>query len=637
MCGILGIVHIKNGKSPDISNLIYATELIHHRGPDDEGYLLWQKGIPEVFAGRNTAQSSLTQLNLKSIKPQPWRIAMSHKRLSIIDLSPQGHQPMFEEKSGIAISFNGEIYNYLELRQELLELGHSFHSNSDTEVLLKAWLEWGEACLNRLNGMFAFLILDPRGEGNFYAVRDRFGIKPLYYAEMANCIAIGSEIKQLKPFLKSLSPNEELINNFLANGATEQSGGSFFSEIKKVEGGCLLKIQLGSRIHLEQKRWYTANIKPYMGGLKQAAETFREILFDSVRLRMRSDVPLGFCLSGGLDSSSIVCAAKNLLEEYGHSNQLITITSSFTHKAFDEWHFAQQVVQKAGTRAIQVWPAAKELEEIIEKVIWHMDEPFTSTSIFSQWKVFQGAKEAGLKVMLDGQGADEQLAGYSGNEFFLYRDKIRQLNFISLFQDLTANSFVPPKVRLYHLMQAANSVINQKKTVRKPPPYLRKAPAMFGSAPNSFHENLLRQIQFSPLPSLLKNEDRNSMAFSIESRVPFLDYRLVEFVLSLPPEFIFYKGERKRVLRESMKGTLPEPIRKRQDKMGFVSPEEIWLKNDAKPWFQKQFKSALNILRNYLVAEEAEKQFDEIVNGRYSFSNFPFQAICLSIWFRQNF
>ncbi|MFQ3574918.1 MAG: asparagine synthase (glutamine-hydrolyzing), partial [Cytophagales bacterium] len=546
MCGIAGIISFDKHLSS--SHLVNMTEVIQHRGPDDEGYLIWSnESFPMVFNGRNTDAETLS-FNQKQVLSEQngWNVGLGHKRLSILDLSPTGHQPMLHPETGIAISFNGEVYNYKEIRDELLAKGYRFQSQTDTEVILKSWVEWGEQALQKFNGMFALLILDPRNGGKLYALRDRFGVKPLYWTKTKSYMAFGSEIKQLKllPEFQSVL-NQNIAYDYLAYGQLDHSTQTFDQNIFQLFGGEMMVCELSNDSY-SIKKWYELPKKIWEGSEKQAIQQFKDLMTDSVKLRLRSDVPVGSCLSGGLDSSTIVCLMADILDAENHKG-IKTVTACYENKKYDEWEFAKAVVGKTKADSIQIFPTFDDLLGDLEKLFWHMDEPFGSTSQFSQWSVFKGAAQAGLKVMLDGQGSDEQLAGYNSNEQPMFAGLLKKLAFYQVFTEAKAFKVIHgywPKAQLLGASRIAFPAIDSllpQKFKRKTEDYLpvwlnAQVKPLEGLTvnPHTLNDSLRLQTLHTSLPALLRYEDRNSMAFSIESRVPFMDYRLVEFNLSLP-------------------------------------------------------------------------------------------------------
>jgi asparagine synthase (glutamine-hydrolysing) len=646
MCGILALLRTDRAAIASTRPLVRATQRVRHRGPDDEGYLLWEPGEePRVLAGPDTAAPTHAALALPSLPDAaPWRVGLGHRRLSIVDLSPAGHQPKVHRATGLAVVYNGEIYNHVELRRELERVGHRFESHSDTEVLLAAWAEWGAGCLHRLNGMFAFVLLDPRQGGTLHAVRDRFGVKPLYWARVGDLLAFASELKQIRALPGyGARIDERAARDYLVAGLLDHSDRTLDAGIRQLRGGERAVVRLDrADAPVEISRWYELAPARFRGTDRDAAAAFRELLADSVRLRLRADVPIGSCLSGGLDSSAIVCLARETLETQGEHAGQVTVTARFADPRFDEWRYARLVLERAHARPVEVWPSFEQLRAELDTLLWHMDEPVGSTSMFSQWCVFGAAAEAGLKVMLDGQGSDEQLAGYRGNETTLMTGLLRRVELASLLAESLAFRRAHGVVPVAQLVLAARNAMpwtdallpERVRVVPAAPTWLRAdAPSLVDPAPpRDLADSLRRQTLAMSLPSLLHYEDRNSMARSIEARVPFLDYRLVEFVLGLPDRLKLHRGLTKVVMREAMRGVLPEEIRDRRDKMGFVTPEQVWLTQTAPDWVREEVDLAIERAPELLVAEPLRREVDDVLSGRSPYSALPWRVLCFGRW-----
>jgi asparagine synthase (glutamine-hydrolysing) len=638
MCGIFGIIH-KQSTEHNTTDLLNSTKIIRHRGPDDEGYLLYSQNKEyKLYFDSDTSQESVNKYELERLPSSTsWQVGFGHRRLSIIDLSSEGFQPM--ARGHLSVCYNGEIYNYKELKSELKALGHSFSSGSDTEVLLKSWEVWGEKALNKFNGMFAFLLLDSK-ENIVYAVRDRFGVKPLYYAVIGESIVFASEIKQIKALKKYQSSlNDNIIIDYLTSGLVDHTVNTFDTNINQVKGGGLIKVHLTNPLSSIDKRiWYTIPQSQFSGSLEEASESFRELFKDSVRLRLRSDVKVGSCLSGGFDSSAIVCQMAQIDGENNTKNNIETVTSRYSESKYDEWYYAKTVIDQTKSKSHSVWPSFDQLIEELDKLMWHMDEPFGSTSQFSQWCVFQGAANAGLKVMLDGQGADEQLAGYGGNDVALYSGLIKKFKFGSVyknFKGFTAEFGYPPKSQLIKGVVTTYPILGKilPKTKNSPFDWIKAdSKRLRRGCSLSLREEMILQMTSTSLPALLRYEDRNSMAFSIESRVPFLDYRLVELVLSMPEEYIYHLGLRKVLLRHSLKHLLPQDVINRKDKMGFVSPEELWFKDKENTWFKNELSKLNPELNQYVDPGLLAKQIDERHIGSINFDFMPWRILCFNRW-----
>jgi len=646
MCGILSIVN-KASKTGSES-LLKACEIIRHRGPDDEGFLTWVPGeAPIVWAGSDTAASTHSHFGYSTLVPgQGFRVGFGHRRLSILDLSPMGHQPMLHGPAGLAITFNGEIYNYLEIKAELETKGHHFRSTSDTEVILHAWQEWGVKCLDRFNGMFSFVILDHHKK-ELFAVRDRFGVKPLYYYSGETGLYLASEIKQIKtaPGYQSRL-DEKITRQYLATGAVDHTSNTFDPQIKHLPAGHYLYMNLSSdENEFEIRKWYSLTPKKWTGSREEAVSELRRLLTDSINLRLRSDVPVGSCLSGGLDSSSIVCIAAQLLKAKGDFAGQETVTACYESAKYDEWKFAQEVIKATNAKPHRVFPSFRQLQDEVDQFLFYQDEPTGSTSQFSQWAVFKKTHEAGLKVMVDGQGADEQLAGYSGNDLSFYSGLLKKARFLTLLDEARhykKEKGVWPKGFLLGALQlntgaALSNLLpqNARITRKHDVNWIANAePAtIYGTHAATLEENLLRQVYFEPLPALLRYEDHNSMAWSVESRTPFMDYRLLEFNLGLPETYLYKRGVRKAILREAMHNILPPAIENRRDKMGFVTPEELWLKGEGKDWFIDGIdKACAQFGGQILDTANVKKYVASMLDGKQPFDFAPWRIFCFHRW-----
>jgi asparagine synthase (glutamine-hydrolysing) len=646
MCGILGIVNKKPEQKSGV--LIKASSIISHRGPDDEGFLTWMPGgKPKVWAAADTAASTHEYWKYDTLTgSEDFRVGFGHRRLSILDLSPLGHQPMVYEKAGLSICFNGEVYNYLEIKAELEKLGHTFHTTCDTEVILHAWEQWGEQSMERFNGMFAIIILDERKQ-MLYVIRDRFGVKPVYYFDGASALYLASEIKQIRtsPDFK-FELNEPIARKYLASGATDQTDETFYKNVFSLPCGHYIKMDLTRTDNkFDIIKWYTLKPKDWTGTFEQASEELRKLLTEAVDLRLRSDVTVGSCLSGGLDSSAIVCIAADLLKARGESAGQETVTACYSEARFDEWKFAEEVIKKTNAHAHKTFPSFDQLKSEIDAFIWHQDEPTGSTSQFSQWAVFKATNEAKLKVMIDGQGADEQLAGYGGNDIPFYTGLFRKGHFGAIIEEATAykkqHGSIPKGFILAAMQLAYGKGIAALLPGKVKVDEVKMVDFIQGGEPSrwykdstkSLQENLRRQLYGEPLPALLRYEDHNSMAWSVESRTPFLDYRFVEFTAGLPERFLYKNGTRKHILRAAMHNIIPEAIENRKDKMGFVTPEELWLKNEGRDWFNQEIEKACQAFGGkLLVVDKVKAYVADMMEGKRKFDFTPWRIICFARW-----
>lgn len=661
MCGISGIV----SSTPLSSNLLQSmTDCIRHRGPDDEGFVFWSQfsGKALLFGGQDTPegvyQSDLAYTpSSTGGRDIPLRIGLGHRRLSILDLSPLGHQPMCTPDGRYWIVFNGEVYNYLELRVELEKLGHTFISRTDTEVILAAYAQWGDSCLARFNGMWALAIYDTQARTLFLA-RDRFGVKPLYYwTSPEGLFAFASEIKQFTVLHGWRAVmNGQRTYDYLVFGITDHTEETMFSGVYQLRPGHCVTLAVDDAnavspgTPLSTRAWYELRPKPFAGSFDGAAREFRDLFEQSIALRLRADVPVGSCLSGGLDSSSIVCVLNEFLRKQGGRALQKTFSACSDVDRFDERKWIERVVDKTGVDAHYVYPALDQLFEESPSITWHQDEPFGSTSIYAQWNVFRLVAQNGVKVMLDGQGADEQLCGYHG--FFGPRlaTLFRNWRLGDVVADLAGMQRLHGYSPTTSLKYMLPYLLSEKcaHVLRRIGGYAHSRPAWLnceclqaetvdpfwklGSREGSVVGLSRAQLTGSNLQMLLHWEDRDSMAHSIESRVPFLDYRLVEFVLGLPDEFKIARGMTKRVLREAMREVLPEVIRTRADKLGFVTPEEVWIRERMSDSFRNKIEQTLEVDAGCFNHDAVRLEFDHIIDGKNRFNFWPWRVANFGEW-----
>jgi asparagine synthase (glutamine-hydrolysing) len=595
MCGLAAL--LSSAPRADLGERVRRMcDTVRYRGPDDEGY--------EVFP---TA-------------------ALGHRRLSIVDLSPAGHQPMCLAGTRLWITYNGEIYNYLELRAELETLGVRFATRSDTEVLLAAYRQWGIGALSRLNGMFAFVVVDVDAK-RVFAARDRFGVKPLYYWRSPDgLLAFASEIKQFTvlPGWRARL-NGPRAHDFLARGIADHTEETLFDGVRQLAGGQYMESPL-EELQIQPRRWYTLAPRALNGA--RAADAYRELLEDSVRLRLRADVPVGSCLSGGLDSSAIVCLANRQLRGAQAAAQQRTFSARSTDPRIDEGRYIEAVVRATGVANAQVEPPPEALFDALPALAWHQDEPFGSTSIYAQWHVFRLAHEGGVKVMLDGQGADEQLAGYHSFFRARLRGLAQRLELVGLVKELAG-------MQRHHGAAVRRALTRPGGTDCIDAERLGAANASTPARSASVRELSQAQLLHTSLPMLLHWEDRDSMAHSVEARLPFLDYRVVELALGLPEEDKLAGGVTKRVLREAMRGVLPEAVRTRMDKIGFATAEEQWLRRERPDAFRAALRDALDAAGDVLRPRAALQLLEDIIAGRQPFSFLPWRMISFGAWVRR--
>jgi len=592
MCGIAGIININN--PIDISSLKQMTDIIRHRGPDDEGFYLWEKS-KELFAyGEDTSADIKNDIkvSIDDFKNEKFNLGLGHRRLSIIDVSDKAHQPM--SCSDLVITYNGEIYNYIEIREELRKAGYHFKTEGDAEVIINAYDHWGENCVEYFNGMWAFAIWDKHNH-KLFCSRDRLGEKPFYYYFSNEQFVFGSEIKQLVKYGIKPQVNEKILFSFLFYGIHDFSEETFFKDIYSLQGGFNLSVKLDiaeEKVNARKYRYWEidTNKSVKCNSFEEEAQLIGRELKKSVSLRLRSDVEVGSCLSGGLDSSSVVTLACMQLEnkKYDISN-FKTFTSCYDDsKEVDERYYSDLVVKNSGCSNIKAKPNTTKLKMDFDKLVWHQDEPFASLSIFAGWCVMEKAKESGVKVLLDGQGGDETLLGYERFYAYLLREKILKFKFIDFINEFklsSKNSKLTPKMLLGYFIYFNNKQIRKRRLKLKYSKFLnpgfisrfRNLDIVDGMLQFKQIDDMKKYELIRSISHLLRYEDRNSMANSIESRVPFLDIVFVDKAISIPDEYKLRGGWTKAVLRKYMEDKMPEEVVYRKNKLGFSVPQTLWL------------------------------------------------------------
>ena len=634
MCGIAGQLAAP-GRAVDEAALAAASERLAHRGPDDFAYLGWRDGHP-----LHSTQDPRT------VAGAP--VGLAHRRLSILDLSPAGRQPMIAGDGVRAIVFNGEIYNYRELRAELERAGRRFATETDTEILLAAYSAWGDAAFARFTGMFALAILDLPGRALVLA-RDPFGIKPLYWTRRGGGFAFASEIPALLA-LSGVPPraNPARLYTYLRYGLSDHGDATLFAGIEQLTAGTLLRVPLDDPSYGRPLRfWELPDGPPLALSFDDAAQELRRLFLESVALHLRSDVPVGSALSGGIDSSSIV-AAIHALEGDALDQHAVSYVAD--DPALSEERWIEEAARAASVTLHRTSPREGELVADLERLIRVQGEPFGSTSIYAQHAVFRAAAGAGLKVMLDGQGADEMLAGYRPHL------AARAISLLAAGRFLDAWRFARAAARLpgdtaatlrsglaFHLLPAPLHGL-ARGAAGKPfvPPWLdaRAFPGLdLATSPfprvvgrNALRDLLRSQLFETSLPMLLRYEDRNSMAFSIESRVPFLTTDLATFLLSLPEEYLVAAdGTSKAVFRAAMRGLVPDAILDRKDKIGFATPERAWLTRLA-PWVDGVLASDTARAIPALALPEVQAEWNAVRSGQRPFGWHIWRVINLVRW-----
>ncbi len=644
MCGIAGILQLN--KSPmDLKLLEGMTRSLAHRGPDGEGYVLLAcagAGAPIVAA--NSLLDSVRQTL------REYSIGFGHRRLAILDRSALGKQPMASEDERVWITYNGEVYNYLEIQGELMALGRHFRSATDTEVVLQAYLEWGTACVEHLNGMFAFAIWDGH-RNRLFCARDPLGMKPFYYRLSGERLIFASEIKALLQDAScSRSPNNPIIYDFLVLSLQDHTGETFFEDIKQLRPGHILLVEDG---HVQIHEWWDIRRPPSGGNMKECASTaeFGKLFRDAVRIHLRSDVPVGSCLSGGLDSSSIVCTMRQFLP----ASPLQTFSSYFDDPACDERAYIRAVATEAHTESVEIMPDGRRLFEEMPTVLWFQEEPFAGTSYLVQWELMRVASDHGVKVLLDGQGGDELLCGYPGYWGSYWGDLIFSGGWGKACREATAygrqQARIHPTVysNLARAVLPAQLVSNARFSLKRHALWLDsdfadahrsrdQAGLSYGEKfPTALGNHTASYLQTHSLPALLHHEDRSSMAFSIEARLPFLDSRLVEYLLGAPPELKLNRGRSKAILRDALAGVLPQTVSARTDKMGFATPQDRWLRETLRPDLDRLFGSREFQQRGYWDPRQLRKAYDQYCRGEVAIGSSVWRWVSLEMWHQRFF
>ena len=613
MCGIAGF----SWEDARLGRLM--TDRLRHRGPDAEGL--------------RTADG----------------VTLGHRRLAIVDLSEAGRQPMPSEDESVWLVFNGEIYNAPQLASQLRADGHRFRGHSDSEIIVHGYERWGADCVHRFNGQFAFCILD-RPRRRLFLARDRFGIKPLHYRHADGRLIFASELKAffVHPDVPR-RPNEAALYDYLAYNCYNHTAETFFEGIHALPPGHRMTFDLDSG-RLDVERYYEIPLpRPVDPGTDAARAGFRDRFTDAARLRLeRADVEVGTCLSGGLDSSSIVCALHAAEPERTRRLKTFSLTFPDTPRV-DESNYAGEVIARTGVDAKRTTSDTSTLIDTLPRLIYAQDEPFGGPSIYGQWEVMQLAGNHRMKVLLDGQGGDELLAGYFFFYGYHFLEKAARGEWGDLLLEIGAyrrrNPGVADGLLAPVLFMAPPSVKRRltRRWLRSPldGDFARRMAGCGGSVPEAMYSRmplnqaLKTRFAFS-LPQLLREEDRNAMAFSIETRLPFLDHRLVEYVLSLPSDYKIRRGYTKAVLREAMEGVLPDSIRRRTDKLGFGTPIVDWLRGEPMASMVRDlFASRSFRERGWLDAGGVQGLFEDLAAGRSDRYQTIWKALNIELWSRR--
>jgi asparagine synthase (glutamine-hydrolysing) len=600
MCGISLIVNKKDLPVPPALIEAMNTKIIH-RGPDHGGYYLEKN------------------------------FALGHRRLSIIDVSEHAFQPM-QYMDKYVLVYNGEIYNYVELRDELMAAGYKFNSSSDTEVILASYDKWGEDCVSKFNGMWAFVLYN-KAANTLFCSRDRFGIKPFNYISLPDKFLIASEIKQFTVF-PDFQPklNYEETWNYLVNSSLNTCNNTLFENVNVLPPGCNMIYDLANNTYSIKQYYCIENTKKIkLPPFSESAQKFKVLFNTAIKIRLRSDVEVGACLSGGLDSSSIVSTLKEQKVE-----NLRAISVCFDGDKLNEKAYMDILLKKTGYTQIEVWPDMAELItlDLLSKIIYHQDQPILSGSHFAEFKLFEAAHKNNIKVMLDGQGADEFIAGYTNLFYKQFSDLLRKLQFLRLLKEVRAyagkhnKSFFKTLLSTFYIALFSKKN-NSEQFIGKE---FYKKYYKQEKETTSVNEESLKQILRTSIPYQLHSEDRNSMMNSTESRLPFFDFDLIDFVFSLPDDFKIRNGETKAILREAMKNTLPEEILHRHDKIGFAAPDETFIRKYSKTI--REHIAETIVTTKGIISPDLLGYYDQFVKKEKPYDPIIFRVFIFNIWLK---
>ena len=589
MCGICGWLNTDH--RIDVGILKKMNNVARHRGPDDEGYALISGERMQLRIGQDSPNDSLPIISDGALEHV--FLAFGHRRLSILDLSAKGHQPMRSEDGAFCVTFNGEIYNYIELRQELMTKGYKFRSGSDTEVLLASYREWGEDCVAHFNGMWGFAIWDAERE-KLFCSRDRLGAKPFYYYRNEKNFLFASEFKQLcqNPVVPRAMNDQTLMAQIMW-GISDFSDECWLKEVKVLQGGFNLVLDLSSKGDCQirdcrvYKYWdIDASCEKDEAAIPRAMEVHK----DAVRIRTRSDVPIGIMLSGGLDSSTLVADISEYYRETGRkAREISTFTSCY--KDFsegDESGFAHAVNEHCGTTENFIYPDEQNVLPAWEKMIWHQ-EGVAHLNALGAFLFLREIGKTGVKVMLNGQGSDETMFGYERYYAWYLRDIFHRqgvMAFLREWNRAAENSRLSRSELLAYMAYFLNYALRKKRNGKRMNGYasaylmklfkendgLRRCISF-----DSMEELQYNELRGTQLAHILHGDDRMYMAFSMESRVPFIDYRYIEEAVKIPERLKIADGYTKYPLRKYAEGRLPDSVVWRRNKMGWPSPRKRWI------------------------------------------------------------
>ncbi len=656
MCGIGGIVRFNN----TVKNIKGAAQILNaniaHRGPDGEGYFFYNQSQAIPAYSKHTPQLCIqNRLDYGAVKSidelhDDFDLVLLHRRLAIIDLNASGHQPMCIDNGKLWISYNGEIYNYKEIRKELELKGCIFVSESDTEVILYAYKIWGKNCLHKFNGMWAFVIFDTEKKMLFGA-RDRFGVKPFYFYKDKNIFSFASEQKALvkMPFIQT-AIRPEAVYDYFVKGEIEYEPLSFFKHIVELFPAHYFELYTNTG-NFNIERYYVLQTHNELEAFDEEnfAQSKNEVgtlLKEAVKIRLRSDVSVGACLSGGIDSSAIVALVDQLYKEEGQNEKIKLFTAAFHDPTVDESTYAARAAENTNSTFYKVFPQATDLVNDLESLIYSQDVPIWSTSTYAQFRVMQKAKESGIKVVLDGQGGDELFAGYHSYYYNYWAQLLSNYKWLRLHREM--KEFLPWYKRYSFFIKQHLRF----STIHKLPTFIQyqinrnyfgdfyylnpiflndyRSRIATREVPGNLNQMLHQEFTNTRLKSYLKCEDRCSMWHGVESRTPFADdINLINYVFKLPAGYKIKNGISKYILRESLRGLVPDIILNRKDKMGFATPNSQWIreiKDAVRPYFT-------NDLKDFMDMEKVNRDFNQMLSSNLDYNDTrTFKFIAFAVW-----
>lgn len=639
MCGIYGWIPSQQFQNCDAHKVsLTLKDKMRHRGPNDAGFVIFSTQAHEAGQTERTYT-----------RQEPFRLLLGQTRLSILDLSPAGHQPMHSPDGRYTITYNGEVYNYRELREELRAAGVVFYSGTDTEVVLQALIHWGKDALSRFSGMFALALFDAR-ENTLFCARDFFGIKPFFWHSDAAGFCFASELPALLCF-PGVSRKVDPVSayQYLCYGQYDVGAATMLANVYSLPPAhcCTIRLNAPESVNIE-RYWLPEVSTTSKLSFDDAAAQLRQLFLDSVRLHLRSDVPLGTALSGGIDSSAVTCAVRHLEPDA----KLHTFSFIAPGSDISEAHWANMVSRHTDTVHHTVTVEPQELRKDMDALLLAQGEPFGSTSIYAQYRVFQLARECGITVTLDGQGADELLAGYHGYPGPRLASLLRAGDLSGAYSFLRASHQWPGRSWSYLVSQGVREFVPEWLT----PLALRcvgrsTAPAWLDTdqlrqagvrllrqntrrqlypTPHCLKQTLAYQLTWNGLPQLLRHGDRNAMTHSIESRVPFLTREMAEFCMSQPEEYLVdMQGCSKSIFRRAMRGLVPDAVLDRKDKVGFATPEWQWI-NALSDWVEATLAEASSV--PFLRMDAARQEWRAIRDGRKPFDWRVWRWLCYVRW-----